>query len=160
MDRKLKALKKPGIMWGFSQAHSDRFARNLLWKETLSFPYSVKSSRSMKYIIIITFGLFFCHRMDIKNSSSTTRCKYYPACDEPSLVLGTGHHSDPTSLAILYQDQLGGLEHVVEPCPDALVINVGDTFMSCLHRAVVNESMERKSMAFFMNPREDKVVNK
>jgi len=31
-------------------------------------------------------------------------------------------------------------------------------YKSCLHRAVVNESEERKSMAFFMNPREDKVV--
>ena len=47
IDRKLKALKKTGSMWGFAQAHADRFSINLPWKETLSFPYSVKSSQPM-----------------------------------------------------------------------------------------------------------------
>lgn len=31
-------------------------------------------------------------------------------------------------------------------------------YKSCLHRAVVNEYKERRSMAFFLCPKEDKVV--
>lgn len=64
------------------------------------------------------------------------RCNYYPPCKEAGLTLGTGPHCDPTSLTILHQDQVGGLQvfvdgkwQVVRPRPDALVINIGDTFM-------------------------------
>ncbi|KAK9162484.1 hypothetical protein Syun_003386 [Stephania yunnanensis] len=107
------------------------------------------------------------------SSSSFIRCNYYPPCQEPSLTLGTGPHCDPTSITILHQDQVGGLEvfthnkwHSIRPHPHAFVINIGDTFMalsngrykSCLHRAVVNRSRERRSLAFFVCPREDKVV--
>jgi len=46
-NRKLKALKKPGTMWGLAQAHADRFSTNLPWKETLSFPYSAKNPKPM-----------------------------------------------------------------------------------------------------------------
>ncbi|KAJ4715368.1 putative Gibberellin 20-oxidase [Melia azedarach] len=79
-------------------------------------------------------------RMHYKNffedGSSIMRCNYYPPCNNSGLTLGTGPHSDPTSLTILYQDQVGGLEvfannnwYSVRPRPDALVINIGDTFM-------------------------------
>jgi len=76
------------------------------------------------------------YRDFFEDASSIMRCNYYPPCEEPSLVLGTGPHCDPTSLTILYQDQVGGLEvfvndkwQAVEPCPNALVVNIGDTFM-------------------------------
>uniref|UniRef100_A0A5B6Z739 Putative gibberellin 20 oxidase 1-D n=1 Tax=Davidia involucrata TaxID=16924 RepID=A0A5B6Z739_DAVIN len=101
------------------------------------------------------------------------RCNYYPPCQEPGLAFGTGPHCDPTSLTILHQDQVGGLEvfvnnkwQSVRPRQDALVINIGDTltaltngrYKSCLHRAVVNRYKERISLAFFVCPREDKVI--
>lgn len=66
---------------------------------------------------------------------SIMRCNFYPPCQEPGKTLGTGPHCDPTALTILYQDQVGGLEvfadgqwKSVKPRPDALVINLGDTF--------------------------------
>ncbi|XP_043710167.1 gibberellin 20 oxidase 1-D-like [Telopea speciosissima] len=113
------------------------------------------------------------YRRFFKGGSSIMRCNYYPPCQEPGLTLGTGPHRDPTSLTILHQDEVGGLEvfahnkwKSVRPRSDAFVINIGDTFMalsngrykSCLHRAVVNKYMERSSLAFFLCPKEDNVV--
>ncbi|XP_024969769.1 gibberellin 20 oxidase 3-like [Cynara cardunculus var. scolymus] len=102
---------------------------------------------------------------------SLVRCNYYPKCNQPNLTHGVGPHCDPTTITILYQDQVGGLEVFVDnkwksitPNPDALVINIGDTFkalsngkyMSCLHRVAVNRFEPRLSVAFFLSPKGDK----
>ncbi|TKY51234.1 Gibberellin 20 oxidase 2 [Spatholobus suberectus] len=109
-----------------------------------------------------------------EENSSIMRLNYYPPCQKPDLTLGTGPHCDPTSLTILHQDQVGGLQvcvdnewHSIRPDFNAFVVNIGDTFMalsngrykSCLHRAVVNSQTTRKSLAFFLCPRSDKVVS-
>ncbi|KAL0709129.1 hypothetical protein Bca4012_016107 [Brassica carinata] len=108
-----------------------------------------------------------------EDNESILRLNYYPQCKQPDLALGTGPHCDPTSLTILHQDQVGGLQVFVDnkwqsipPNPKAVVVNIGDTFMaltngrykSCLHRAVVNSESERKSFAFFLCPKGDKVL--
>lgn len=74
-------------------------------------------------------------RKFFQDGSSIMRCNLYPPCQEPGLALGTGPHCDPTSLTILHQDQVGGLEvfanngwQTVRPRHGALVINIGDTF--------------------------------
>ncbi|KAK9748876.1 hypothetical protein RND81_02G087200 [Saponaria officinalis] len=133
-----------------------------------------KLSMVIMELLAISLGVeqdFFTNFYE--DAKSIMRMNYYPPCDEPNLVLGTGPHCDPTSLTVLYQDDVGGLEvfvqdkwQSIEPRADALVINIGDTLMamtngkykSCLHRAVVNDNTERVSMAFFLCPREDKVV--
>ncbi|XP_061348337.1 gibberellin 20 oxidase 2-like [Gastrolobium bilobum] len=113
------------------------------------------------------------YRRFFQDGNSIMRCNYYPTCNNPSLTLGTGPHTDPTSVTILHQDQVGGLQVfadnkwlAVRPRPEALVINIGDTFMalsngrykSCLHRALVNTYRERRSLVYFVCPREDKTV--
>ncbi|KAL3615612.1 hypothetical protein CASFOL_041273 [Castilleja foliolosa] len=108
-----------------------------------------------------------------KENQSIMRLNYYPPCQKPELALGTGPHCDPTSLTILHQDHVVGLQVYVDdkwrsitPNPHAFVVNIGDTFTAlsngiykgCLHRAVVNKTTPRKSLAFFLCPKTDKIV--
>ncbi|XP_010270330.1 PREDICTED: gibberellin 20 oxidase 1-B [Nelumbo nucifera] len=137
-----------------------------------------ESMKELSLVIMELLGISlgidrFHFRRFFQDSSSIMRCNYYPPCQEPGLTFGTGPHCDPTALTILHQDQVGGLQvfaqnkwQTVRPRSDAFVINIGDTFMalsngrykSCLHRAVVNRYRERRSLAFFVCPKEDKVV--
>lgn len=71
-----------------------------------------------------------------KGNDSIMRLNNYPPCQQPHLTLGTGPHCDPTSLTILHQDEVGGLQvlvdekwHFIRPDPQAFVVNIGDTFM-------------------------------
>ncbi|CAH9136178.1 unnamed protein product [Cuscuta epithymum] len=104
---------------------------------------------------------------------STMRCNFYPPCQKPELTLGTGPHRDTNSITILHQHHVAGLQvfadtkwKLVRPRNDALVIAIGDTFQaftnnifkSCLHRAVVNNHQNRLTLAFFVSPKEDKVI--
>ncbi|MED6152202.1 hypothetical protein PIB30_089604 [Stylosanthes scabra] len=108
-----------------------------------------------------------------EDNESVMRLNYYPPCQRPDLALGIGPHCDPTSLTILHQDLVGGLQafvdgqwYAVSPKQGAFVVNIGDTFTamtngiynSCLHRVVLNEKVVRKSVAFFLNPNGKKVV--
>ncbi|KAH6783860.1 2-oxoglutarate and oxygenase superfamily protein [Perilla frutescens var. hirtella] len=100
-----------------------------------------------------------------EENESIMRLNYYPRCQRPEETLGTGPHCDPTSLTILHQDQVGGLQVCVDnqwrsitPNLNAFVALSNGRYKSCLHRAVVNSRSSRKSLAFFLCPSKDKVV--
>lgn len=88
----------------------------------------------------ISLGVDGLHyRRFFEDGDSIMRCNYYPPCSSANLTLGTGPHTDPTSLTILHQDQVGGLEvfadnkwRAVRPRSEAFVVNIGDTFMVTL----------------------------
>ncbi|KAL4378774.1 hypothetical protein GQ457_02G031020 [Hibiscus cannabinus] len=133
-----------------------------------------KLALELMELIGISLGLDQSYYKDLfTENDSSLRLNNYPPCQKPDLTLGTGPHSDPTSLTILLQDQVGGLQvfadekwHSVAPVAGAFVVNIGDTFMalsngiykSCLHRAVVNNRTVRKSIAFFLSPKLEKPV--
>jgi gibberellin 20-oxidase len=97
------------------------------------------SSLSLKIMELLGLSLgvkrdYF--REFFEENDSIMRLNYYPPCIKPDLTLGTGPHCDPTSLTILHQDHVNGLQVFVEnqwrsirPNPKAFVVNIGDTFM-------------------------------
>ncbi|KAG0497029.1 hypothetical protein HPP92_001720 [Vanilla planifolia] len=133
-----------------------------------------KLSLEIMELLGVFLGVGGNHFRDFfRRNDSIMRLNYYPSCQKPELALGTGPHCDPTSLTILHQDHVSGLQvftggrwRSINPKPNTFIVNIGDTFMalsngrckSCLHRAVVNSESARKSLAFFLCPELQKVV--
>lgn len=77
---------------------------------------------------------FFTKNMD-KKDETMIRINRYPPCPLPEKCLGLGSHSDPHTLTILLQDEVGGLQVQksdntwvgIRPVPNSFVINIGDT---------------------------------
>lgn len=105
---------------------------------------------------------------DFKDACSALQLNYYPACPDPDRAMGLAAHTDSTLLTILKQNSTSGLQVLKEgtgwvtvpPVPDALVIHVGDllhilsngSYPSVLHRAVVNRTKHRLSIAYLYGP--------
>lgn len=100
---------------------------------------------------------------------------YYPKCPQPHLTLGLKRHTDPGTITLLLQDQVGGLQATrdggnswitVQPVEGAFVVNLGDhghylsngRFKNADHQAVVNSNCSRLSIATFQNPAPDAIV--
>ncbi|KAK9086060.1 hypothetical protein Sjap_026471 [Stephania japonica] len=102
------------------------------------------------------------------------RMNYYPPCPQPDQVIGLTPHSDAVGLTILLQvNNVEGLQIrkdgmwvPVKPLPNAFIVNVGDIleivtngiYRSIEHRAVVNSSKERLSIATFYSPGVDEEI--
>lgn len=98
---------------------------------------------------------------------------YYPRCPNPELTYGLPSHTDPNALTVLLQDQISGLQLLmngrwvaVPPIPNAFVVNIGDQlqvlsngiYKSAIHRAIVNPSESRISIPTFYCPSPDAVI--
>ncbi|MCL7050295.1 hypothetical protein MKW94_014418 [Papaver nudicaule] len=97
------------------------------------------------------------------------RMNYYPPCPQPEHVIGFTPHSDACGLTILLQlNEVDGLQIrkekmwvPVKPLPNAFVVNIGDileimsngVYHSVEHRATINSTKERLSVATFHSPK-------
>ncbi|MEM7292885.1 MAG: 2OG-Fe(II) oxygenase family protein [Pseudomonadota bacterium] len=105
----------------------------------------------------------------IEKPASVMNVNYYPATssEEDKQTSGIGAHSDYEAFAMLWQDDVGGLQieslqgewQAVQPLPGALVINIGDLmahwtndrFRATRHRVINTSGKERVSIACFGN---------
>lgn len=108
---------------------------------------------------------------DLNWAQAALQLNHYPVCPEPDRAMGLAAHTDSTLLTILYQNNTAGLQVfrddlgwvTVPPFPGSLVVNVGDLFhilsnglfKSVLHRARVNQTRARLSVAFLWGPQSD-----
>ncbi|KAJ0966104.1 hypothetical protein J5N97_027242 [Dioscorea zingiberensis] len=119
-----------------------------------------------------------CNAEYLKEKCNSETCymrlNHYPECPNiPSGLFGLIPHTDSDFLTILLQDQVGGLELMklgkwipVKPNPAALVVNIGDLFQawsngvykSVEHRVVSSPHHERYSVAFFLCPSYDTII--
>ncbi|XP_074304654.1 1-aminocyclopropane-1-carboxylate oxidase homolog 1-like [Silene latifolia] len=99
--------------------------------------------------------------------SQKLNCHYYPACPEPSLVMGTPKHSDPYFFTILVHNNINGLQVLYEnqwvdvnPMEGSIIANIGDMlqlvsndiFHSAEHRVLASPVGPRVSVACFFCP--------
>jgi isopenicillin N synthase-like dioxygenase len=106
---------------------------------------------------------------------ATLRLLHYPPREETGVAgLGAGAHTDYGNLTLLATDDVGGLEvrrrdgvWIVPPVvEDAFVVNIGDCLMrwsndvyvSNPHRVVAPLGRIRRSVAFFLDPSPDVLV--
>ncbi|EXB76252.1 Gibberellin 3-beta-dioxygenase 3 [Morus notabilis] len=98
----------------------------------------------------------------------------YPVCPDPTRAMGLAPHTDSSLLTVLYQSCMGlqvqRKEDIgwvpVHTVDGALIVNLGDLmhimsngrFKSAMHRAVVNKTHHRVSVAYFCGPpKEEKI---
>ncbi|KAI4346719.1 hypothetical protein L6164_007591 [Bauhinia variegata] len=104
----------------------------------------------------------------------TVLAHHYPPCPEPSLTLGSPKHRDPTVITILLQDkEINALQVLrdgewigVEPIPNAFVVNIGlllqiisnGKLVGAEHRVVTNSRAARTTVAYFINPSNETII--
>ncbi|GLT50664.1 hypothetical protein SLA2020_241340 [Shorea laevis] len=110
-------------------------------------------------------------RVSFTDGVQTMRMNYYPPCPEPEMAIGFTPHSDAVALTILFQlNQTEGLQIrkdgrwvPIKPLPNAFVVNIGDImeivsnglYRSIEHRAIVNSTRDRLSVATFYSSKLD-----
>ncbi|KAI3800311.1 hypothetical protein L1987_28398 [Smallanthus sonchifolius] len=101
------------------------------------------------------------------------RMSRYPFCPISPHVFGLMPHTDSDFMTILHQDHIGGLQLLkngkwiaVKPKQETLIVIIGDLFQawsndvykSVEHRVVANKHFERYSIAYFLCPSNETVI--
>ncbi|KAI3525091.1 hypothetical protein L1887_03763 [Cichorium endivia] len=171
----------PKLMWseGFTIIGSPYEHARKLWPNSYSRfcdvieEYKDEMNKLAQRLMYLMLGSLGVTMEDVKWAGSQASCpalqlNSYPACPDPDRAMGLAAHTDSTLLTILYQNNTSGLQAhregtgwvTVPPIPGALVVNVGDLlhilsnglYPSVLHRAMVNRTQHRLSVAYLYGP--------
>ncbi|KAI7757881.1 hypothetical protein M8C21_029194 [Ambrosia artemisiifolia] len=171
----------PKLMWseGFTILGSPYEHARKLWPNRHSKfcdvieEYNKEMNKLAQRLMLLMLGSLGVTMDDVKwaslqGSSAALQLNSYPACPDPDRAMGLAAHTDSTLLTILHQNNTSGLQAhkegtgwvTVPPIHHALVVNVGDLlhilsnglYTSVLHRAMVNRTQHRFSVAFLYGP--------
>ncbi|XP_008803234.3 gibberellin 2-beta-dioxygenase 8-like [Phoenix dactylifera] len=139
--------------------------------------FSTAMSRLAHQLVVILARGLGCDGTYIKENCTCNTCylrlNRYPPCPVKNGVFGLIPHTDSSFLTIVRQDQVGGLQLMkdgswitVKPNLNALIVNIGDLFQawsngvykSVEHRVMSNPQLERFSVAYFLCPSYDTVI--
>lgn len=110
----------------------------------------------------------------LDESTGLIRVYRYPRHTITEYVKGLHEHTDSSTLSILSEDHVGGLQFFkddqwlkVKPIPTTLVVNLGDMmqalsddeYKSAKHKVELNKNKERVSICYFVFPEENTLIN-
>ncbi|KAI3859013.1 hypothetical protein MKX03_011102 [Papaver bracteatum] len=163
LEEKEKLWQKPGDHEGFGQLFVISDEQKLDWYyalglEKLTMTILEQMAKALKMDSNEMRELF-------RGCYQTMRLNYYPPCPKAEQVVGFSPHSDADALTIVLQlNETEGLQIrkdgkwiPVKPIHNAFVVNIGDIieivsngiYRSIEHRAVVNSTKARLSVAAF-----------
>jgi isopenicillin N synthase-like dioxygenase len=147
---------------GFREVALDYF--NACWRLGVDLHLSIAADLGLP-------PTFFADKFD--RPMATLRLLHYPPRTTEEMP-GAGEHTDYGSVTILLTDDVGGLEVrrrdgtwiKAPPVPGAFVCNIGDclmrwsndTYVSTPHRVTSPLGRDRYSIAFFLDPNPDALV--
>lgn len=109
----------------------------VIWNREYVAEYN-KNARKLALVLLEaiseSLGLERNHiDMALGRHSQQMAINYYPPCPQPELTFGLPGHADPNALTILLQDDVPGLQVLingkwatVHPIPNTFIINIGD----------------------------------
>ncbi|KAG1335518.1 Gibberellin 3-beta-dioxygenase 1 [Cocos nucifera] len=174
--QKFKAARSPGNISGYGLAPISSFFSKLMCDVIEEYKEVMKElAGRLMHLMLLSLGLteedisWAGPVRDTGDLSAVLQLNSYPVCPEPDRAMGLAAHTDSSLLTVLYQSSTSGLQVLrpeparwvtVPPLPGALVVNVGDLshilsngqFRSVLHRAVVNRTRHRLSVAYICGP--------
>nr|UXL73235.1 2-oxoglutarate-dependent dioxygenase GA 3-oxidase [Jasminum sambac] len=171
----------PKLMWseGFTIIGSQLEHATKLWPNDFqnfcdtSEVYQKQMNKLAGKLMLLMLGsLGITNKEDVKcgdeGGCGELQLNSYPACPEPDRAMGLAPHTDSTILTILHQSNISGLQVLREGCgwvtvaplAGALVVHVGDLlhilsnglYTNGRHRAVVNRTQHRLSLAYLYGP--------
>lgn len=106
---------------------------SLLYSEGLQdFMTQVRELYKKLLVLLMVEGLGVSPEF-LAEDSGALRLNYYPPCPDPSKYIGLPEHADITTLTLLHQSEVGGLQvskdgkwFGIRPRPDCFCVNVGD----------------------------------